>query len=85
MRPVISTARATPASMRLASTSSQQTLTWPEYLNLRHKRRLISTITSVPTTIAAFFGGAMYFGNLDMDPSQPIFGIEPMFVYGGAT
>jgi import inner membrane translocase subunit TIM23 len=94
LRPVLGTkpwtntirlASTTTSSSTVPSSSEQTTLTWPQYLSLRHRRRIVSQVASVPTTFAAFFGGAAYFGSLEMDPTQPIFGIDPMFVYGGAT
>lgn len=94
LRPVLGTkpwtntirlASTTTSSSNVPSSSEQTTLTWPQYLALRHRRRIVSQVASVPTTFAAFFGGAAYFGSLEMDPTQPIFGIDPMFVYGGAT
>ncbi|OWZ38149.1 presequence translocated-associated motor subunit PAM17, mitochondrial [Cryptococcus neoformans c45] len=60
-------------------------LSWPSYLSLRRQRRLWSTLTSVPTTFLGLFLGGGYFASLEADPSQLIFGVEPMFVYGGAT
>ena len=84
LRPVLST-RTAPLALRFASTSSEQPLTWPQYLGLRHRRRIVSTVASIPTTIAAFMGGAAYFGSLEIDPSQTLFGVDPMLVYGGAT
>jgi import inner membrane translocase subunit TIM23 len=39
----------------------------------------------VPTTIASLVASASYFGNLEADPTQTIFGVEPIFAYIGAT
>jgi len=41
--------------------------------------------TTVPSVVLAFAGGAAYFGSSEIDPSKPIFGIEPLFVYAFAT
>jgi import inner membrane translocase subunit TIM23 len=60
-------------------------LSWPAYLALRHKRRVYSQVASVPTTIASLVASASYFGNLEADPTQTIFGVEPIFAYIGAT
>ncbi|WVQ77784.1 presequence translocated-associated motor subunit PAM17, mitochondrial [Cryptococcus sp. DSM 104548] len=60
-------------------------LTWPKYLTLRRQQRLWHSVTTVPTTLAGLFLGGGYFASLEADPTQLIFGIEPMFVYGGAT
>lgn len=53
-------------------------LSWPSYLSLRRQRRLWSTLTSVPTTFLGLFLGGGYFASLEADPSQLIFGVEPM-------
>ncbi|KAI5453150.1 TIM23 complex component [Naganishia albida] len=87
--------RATAPGLRFQSTStgtsaSQSTatslpLSWPDYLALRHRRRMLATIFSIPGAVGGLVGGGAYFGSLEADPTQPIFGIEPMFVYAGAT
>ncbi|KAJ9107891.1 hypothetical protein QFC19_002634 [Naganishia cerealis] len=67
------------------SAASALPLTWPEYLTLRHRRRVLAQIFSIPGALGGLVGGGAYFGSLEADPTQPIFGIEPMFVYAGAT
>lgn len=84
-KPWINTIRLASTTTSSSTVPSSSALTWPQYLALRYRRRIVSQVASVPTTFAAFFGGAAYFGSLEMDPTQPIFGIDPMFVYGGAT
>jgi len=63
----------------------QETLPWPEYLHIRKKKRRWETAMTIPFTILGFGAGVAYFGNLDVDPTKPIFNIDPMFVYGFAT
>ncbi|KAI0707955.1 Pam17-domain-containing protein [Earliella scabrosa] len=63
----------------------KETLPWQEYLSIRKLKRRWETAVTIPTTIGGFVGGISYFGNLEMDPSKPIFNIDPMFVYGAAT
>ncbi|WVQ78953.1 hypothetical protein IAT38_001045 [Cryptococcus sp. DSM 104549] len=78
-----------PASASTSSSNSTSPevlpLPWPKYLSLRRERRLWSTFSTVPTTFAGLFLGGGYFAGIEADPSQLIMGIEPMFVYGGAT
>lgn len=78
-----------PSSSPTASTSISEPLplSWPTYLLLRNRRRLLSTICTIPTTIGAFLAGGAYFGSKEMTPGggDMIFGVEPMFVYAGAT
>ena len=40
---------------------------------------------TVPCVLAGLVGGASYFGSLEMDPTKPIFGVDPMIFFGGAT
>ncbi|KZT02323.1 mitochondrial import protein Pam17 [Laetiporus sulphureus 93-53] len=63
----------------------KQTLRWGDYLRIRRKKRRWETAMTVPMTIAGFAGGIAYFGNLEMDPTKPIFNVDPMVVYGFAT
>ncbi|KAI0748639.1 mitochondrial import protein Pam17-domain-containing protein [Daedaleopsis nitida] len=61
------------------------TLPWQEYLAIRKRKRRWETAVTIPATIGGFVGGFAYFGSLEMDPSKPIFNIDPMFVYGAAV
>ncbi|KAL6301606.1 mitochondrial import protein Pam17 [Sparassis latifolia] len=67
------------------TSEQQETLPWAEYLAIRKKKRRWETAMTIPLTIAGFAGGVAYFGNLDVDPTKPIFNVDPMFVYGFAT
>jgi import inner membrane translocase subunit TIM23 len=73
------------ASSSSTLTSTVNPLTWPEYLTLRHRRRVLAQLFSIPGALGGLIGGGAYFGSLEADPTQPIFGVEPMFVYAGAT
>ncbi|ODO08446.1 presequence translocated-associated motor subunit PAM17, mitochondrial [Cryptococcus wingfieldii CBS 7118] len=53
-------------------------LSWPKYLTLRRQQRLWHSVTTVPTTLAGLFLGGGYFASLEADPTQLIFGIEPI-------
>ncbi|KAI9638852.1 integral to membrane protein [Dioszegia hungarica] len=79
--PPLSSATPSPS----ASTSAALPLTWPSYLALRRRRRLWSTLTSIPTTAAGLFVGGGYFAGLEADPTELIMGLEPLVIYGGAT
>ncbi|KAI0957727.1 hypothetical protein AcW1_006026 [Taiwanofungus camphoratus] len=63
----------------------KETLPWADYLSIRKKKRRWETAMTVPLTLAGFAGGLAYFGNLEMDPTKPIFNMDPMIVYGFAT
>lgn len=60
-------------------------MTWTEYFAMRKSRKLWSTLTTIPSSVAGLFGGAAYFANLDFDPAQLIMGMDPSMVYGAAT
>lgn len=63
----------------------KQTLPWADYLTIRKKKRRWETAMTIPFTIGGFAGGVAYFGNLEMDPTKPIFNVDPMIVYGFST
>lgn len=64
-----------------SNTAGQQYLTWNEFLALRVKRRRVNQISSFFT---AFFGVSLGWGfiaNIEIDPTQLIFGFDPAIVY----
>ncbi|GJE90792.1 mitochondrial import protein Pam17 domain-containing protein [Phanerochaete sordida] len=63
----------------------KEILTWPEYLSIRKNKRRWETALTIPLTAAGFVGGVMFFGEMQMDPSKPIFNLDPMIVYGAGT
>ncbi|KAI0636458.1 Pam17-domain-containing protein [Trametes polyzona] len=78
-------ASSTSTSSSQPTQSEKETLPWQEYLTIRKRKRRWETALTIPTTAAGFFAGISYFGTLEMDPTKPIFNIDPMWVYGGAT
>lgn len=42
-------------------------------------------IATLPSTMLAFGLSANYFGSLESDPTKPIFGVDPLYVFGAAT
>ncbi|KZT69838.1 mitochondrial import protein Pam17 [Daedalea quercina L-15889] len=84
-------AESTPGAQALRSgtgkvtEAEQESLPWADYLAIRKRKRRWETAMTIPFTIAGFAGGVMYFGNLDMDPTKPIFNLDPMIVYGFST
>ncbi|KAF7308760.1 hypothetical protein MKEN_01075100 [Mycena kentingensis (nom. inval.)] len=69
--------------IRLNSTvATGSTPTWTEYFALRKRRRLFQTACIAPCAGFGFLGGSFYFGSLETDPTKPIFGFDPMMVYG---
>ncbi|KAI0780386.1 mitochondrial import protein Pam17-domain-containing protein [Trametes elegans] len=67
------------------SQAEKETLPWQEYLTIRKRKRRWETAVTIPATAAGFFAGVSYFGTLEVDPTKPIFNIDPMYVYGAAT
>ncbi|KAH9921554.1 mitochondrial import protein Pam17 [Epithele typhae] len=73
------------ASKANPTPDAPETLPWQEYLAIRKRKRRWEMAVTIPSTIAGFMGGIAYFGTIEADPTKPIFNIDPMFVYGGAT
>ncbi|KAJ7685723.1 mitochondrial import protein Pam17-domain-containing protein [Mycena polygramma] len=74
--------------LRLNSTqvdAAAKQLNWPEYFEIRRRRRQWQTALTIPCAMIGFFGGSFYFGSLSTDPMKPIMGIDPMMFYGGCT
>ena len=42
-------------------------------------------MATLPSTILAFGLSANYFGSLESDPTKPIFGVDPLYVFAAAT
>ncbi|THH28497.1 hypothetical protein EUX98_g5692 [Antrodiella citrinella] len=63
----------------------QETLPWAQYLTIRKNKRRWETAVTIPMTALGFAGGVLYFGSQEMDPTKPIFNIDPMVVYAVAT
>lgn len=70
-----------------SSTSGSLPMTWPDYLSLRSRRRMLSTVCTIPATVGGLLAGGAYFGNKEMTlgGEDLIMGMEPMWVYAGAT
>ncbi|KAJ7792448.1 mitochondrial import protein Pam17 [Mycena olivaceomarginata] len=75
------------SSLRFNSTQvdAAKQLNWPEYFEIRRRRRQWQTVFTIPCALVGFFGGSFYFGSLATDPTKPIMGVDPMIFYGGCT
>jgi len=62
-----------------------RTLTWPDYLAIRGQKRKWEMAATIPAIFLGFGAGAAYFGSRDIDATKPIFGFDPLYVYGFAT
>ncbi|GAA5971666.1 hypothetical protein JCM11641_000679 [Rhodosporidiobolus odoratus] len=78
-----STSQATATA--LAEAAEGRKIDWPTYLALRKSQRLYGLIASIPTTFIGFSAGAGYFATIESDPTDLIFGIDPIYAYGAAT
>ncbi|PSR75379.1 hypothetical protein PHLCEN_2v9137 [Hermanssonia centrifuga] len=78
-----------PTTLRLKTGAptevEKEMLPWSEYLDIRKSKRRWETAFTIPLTFAGFCTGVMIFGNLETDPTKPIFNMDPMIVYGFAT
>ncbi|GAA5973343.1 hypothetical protein JCM8115_006279 [Rhodotorula mucilaginosa] len=87
-QPAAGAGRHSAAARRFASSSSsgaEKQLDWPTYLALRRSQRLYGLVASIPTTALGFSAGAGYFATIESDPTDLVFGVEPVYVYAAAT
>lgn len=100
-QPIFARSYATPSSSSPSSSSStstpaattspnvegtaQSVVRWDRYLSLRKQKRLAGLVTTVPTTFLAAAGAGSYFLTQEVDPSQAIMGIDPVYVFALAT
>ncbi|KAJ1930333.1 TIM23 complex component [Tieghemiomyces parasiticus] len=59
-------------------------VSWAEFFRLRQQRRLTERLTMVPTTLATLSLGGTYLLEKEIDPTNLIFGFDPMMIYGVA-
>ncbi|SPO26809.1 related to PAM17 - constituent of the TIM23 complex [Ustilago trichophora] len=60
-------------------------LSWDKYLQLRRSRRLAGMVTTIPTTLLAGAAAGSYFLTLEIDPSNTIAGLDPIYINAGLT
>ncbi|KAF0421506.1 mitochondrial import protein Pam17 [Gigaspora margarita] len=65
-------------------TISGSTLTWNDYFTLRRRRRIAERVITIPTTLGGFGLSLGYVATREFDPT-PIFGQEPIIIYGIGT
>ncbi|KAF5330466.1 hypothetical protein D9619_005307 [Psilocybe cf. subviscida] len=88
---ILTRAKSTAAEANPVSTATStapaatEKLTWPQFLNIKRKKRTWQTAATIPCALLGFAGGAAYFGSLETDPLKPIMGIDPFFFYGFCT
>ncbi|KAG8944403.1 TIM23 complex component [Tulasnella sp. 424] len=58
-------------------------LPWAQYFKIRKSKRNWEVATTIPSSVLGLVGGITYFGSLES--TGPIFGIDPIFVYGAAS
>ncbi|GAA6034236.1 hypothetical protein JCM8097_003800 [Rhodosporidiobolus ruineniae] len=80
-----SSSAANDAAQAVAEALEARKIDWPTYLSLRKSQRLYGLVASIPTTLIGFSAGATYFATIESDPTDLIFGIEPVYAYGIAT
>ncbi|GAA5992463.1 hypothetical protein JCM10908_000828 [Rhodotorula pacifica] len=78
-------ASASSATTAAAEAAAHKQLDWPTYLALRRSQRLYGLVASIPTTAIGFSAGAGYFATIESDPTDLVFGVEPVYVYAAAT
>lgn len=68
---------------RLQSTASQQQLSWVEFFKLRKQQNYINTVSSVFTALTGSVISWGYISNVEIDPTEMIFGFDPFMIYVG--
>lgn len=53
-------------------------MTWPQFFKLRKKERVFNTVSSVVSSIVFINGSWIYLSTLEIDPTQTIFGFDPL-------
>ncbi|KAJ1026182.1 hypothetical protein NDA18_003841 [Ustilago nuda] len=78
----------TPSTSTTSTTptpSNIDCLSWGKYLQLRRSRRLAGMVTTIPTTFLAGAAAGSYFLTLEIDPSNSIAGLDPIYINAGLT
>jgi import inner membrane translocase subunit TIM23 len=77
----------TPLTPPSTATSPQRPsiLKWDRYLKLRKQRRIAGIVTTIPTTVLAAVSSGSYFLTQEIDPTNTIGGIDPVYVYALLT
>ncbi|CDR88559.1 related to PAM17-constituent of the TIM23 complex [Sporisorium scitamineum] len=68
-----------------STTATSNDLSWEKYLQLRRSRRLAGMVTTIPTTLLAGAAAGSYFLTLEIDPSNTIAGLDPIYINAGLT
>ena len=68
-------------SLLYNTSKSTDQLNWNEFLALRIKRRRVNVISSGITAILGVGAGWAFISNIEIDPTQMIFGFDPLAVY----
>src|SRR5271169_6453868 len=69
-------------SFASSATSDADRLSWDEFLRLRRQRRLSGLLASIPASMLGVYGGLLYFGSGEVDPTQTILGMDPFMMNG---
>ncbi|KAH8117116.1 mitochondrial import protein Pam17 [Phellopilus nigrolimitatus] len=77
--------RCNSSQVQAQSLPEKNPLAWQEYLTIRGRKRKWELAATIPSILIGFGAGAAYFGAQEIDGSKPIFGFDPLFVYGFAT
>jgi len=73
-------------SSQTARPKSLNPMSWSTYLSLRRSQRTYGLLASIPTTLVGGAIGFVAFATVEVDdPTQMIFGMDPLWVYGIAT
>lgn len=61
--------------------SSEVILDWTQFFSLRKQQKIINTASSVTTAFITSSISWQYISNIEIDPTQMIFGFDPFMIY----
>lgn len=67
-----------------ANLSKSKQMTWTEFLNLRKTQRRYGFIGSIAAALLTMSGSFSYLSQIEIDPTEMIFGLDTFTVYIGA-
>ncbi|KAL7274688.1 TIM23 complex component [Rhizina undulata] len=74
-----------PEAVNAPHATDVQELDWDTFLRLRRLRRRYNLVSSVFTSFFTTTAGLGYLANKEIDPTQTIYGMDPLVMFGLAT
>lgn len=84
-RPSAAATTAPPSQPASQPPHTPTTLSWPSYFALRKSRARYGLFTLYPTTLLSLSSAGGFFLTSEINPLQPVFGVDPAILAVGAT